>query len=341
MAERLVSFVDFAPTVLSLAGVEPPERMQGSAFLGEYIGAAPKYLHGMRGRMDERHDLVRSITDGRYVYLRNYLPYLSSGQHVAYQMQTPSTAQWRALFDAGQLNASQSAFWQSRAPEELYDLQSDPDEANNLADSPSHQEIKARLHSALLEHAREIVDVAFLPEGELLSRMPGVSPYDFARLPTVYPFERILAMAERASTPGESALSELRAGLGDSDSAVRYWAALGLRMLETAGLSDLGGALDDESPFVSIVAADGLATFADAEDRERGLARLLHYADPAQQDSFVSAAALAALDGLAEIPPAAQTTIATFSAASAQWPDGNYCNVIEGLLNHLQSRFGT
>src|SRR5205807_2029380 len=83
-SDRLVSFVDFAPTVLSLAGIQPPEWMQGHAFLGKFLEAPQPFAYGFRGRMDERYDLVRSVTDGRYVYIRNYMPHKIYGQHIDY-----------------------------------------------------------------------------------------------------------------------------------------------------------------------------------------------------------------------------------------------------------------
>ena len=63
----------------------------GHAFLGKYATAPQPFVYGFRGRMDERCDMVRSVTDGRHVYLRNYLPHLISGQHVEYMFQTPTT----------------------------------------------------------------------------------------------------------------------------------------------------------------------------------------------------------------------------------------------------------
>src|SRR2546430_17158814 len=85
-SDRLVSFVDFAPTVLSLAGIQPPDWMQGRAFLGKFLEAPQPFVHGFRGRMDERDDLVRSVTDGRYVYIRNYMPHKIYGQHIDYKI---------------------------------------------------------------------------------------------------------------------------------------------------------------------------------------------------------------------------------------------------------------
>ncbi|MCU0978711.1 MAG: sulfatase, partial [Pirellulaceae bacterium] len=77
--DRLVAFVDLAPTLLSLTGVQPPEWMQGHAFLGRHEAAPQRYLFGFRGRMDERYDMVRSVRNGRYVYIRNYMPHLIYG----------------------------------------------------------------------------------------------------------------------------------------------------------------------------------------------------------------------------------------------------------------------
>ncbi|MEO6740735.1 MAG: sulfatase, partial [Chthoniobacteraceae bacterium] len=110
-SERLVSFVDLAPTMLSLIGVQPPEWMQGHAFLGKFITEPQPFLHGFRGRMDERLDLVRSVTDGRYVYVRNYMPHLIYGQHLNYMWQTPTTRVWEQLHKEGKLNAVQDKFW--------------------------------------------------------------------------------------------------------------------------------------------------------------------------------------------------------------------------------------
>ena len=136
---RLVSFVDLAPTVLSLAGINPPAHMQGAAFAGEF-GAEPREnLHGFRERTDERYEMVRGVRDERHLYVRNYMPHEIYGQLVAYVFQTPTTRVWKQLFDKGKLYAEQARFWQAKPPEELYDLEVDPDEVRNVAMSPEHR----------------------------------------------------------------------------------------------------------------------------------------------------------------------------------------------------------
>ena len=134
--ERLISFVDLAPTVLSLAGVTAPAHFQGTPFLGPQTGEHLRFLFGYRGRMDERLDLVRTVWDGRYVYVRNYMPHLIYGQYIDYMFQTPTTRIWKQLYDAGQLNAEQRRFWEPKPSEELYDLDSDPDEVTTSPQIP-------------------------------------------------------------------------------------------------------------------------------------------------------------------------------------------------------------
>ena len=74
------------------------------------------FLYGFRGRMDERIDLVRSATDGRYVYVRNYMPHRIYGQYLDYMFQTPTTQVWHKLHQQGKLNPEQDAFWKTKPP---------------------------------------------------------------------------------------------------------------------------------------------------------------------------------------------------------------------------------
>jgi uncharacterized sulfatase len=302
-SDRLVSFADLAPTLLSLVGLKPPEWMQGHAFAGSHQSEPPKFLYGERGRMDERMDLVRSVSDGRYVYLRNYFPHVSQGQRVAYQFETPTTRIWRELFDQGKTTEAQSLFWRvPKAPEELYDLQTDPDEVRNLASSPPHRAILEKLRTAQREHLVRIRDVCFLPEGEMHSRSRGTTPYELARDETRYPLQRIVAAAELASNLEPGALPELKKLLADADSVVRYWAALGFLMrgqdAVTRNEDALRTALDDASPYVRIVAAEALGLHGRDSARASALAVLRELAPAEKNGVLISMAALAAIEAL-------------------------------------------
>lgn len=301
-SDRLVSFIDLAPTVLSLAGIRPAEWMQGHAFLGRFIAPPPAFLHGFRGRMDERYDLVRSVTDGRYVYVRNYMPHLIYGQHLEYMWQTPTTRVWEKLHEEGKLTPIQDVFWNRKTPEELYDLQSDPDEVKNLAASPAHQEIKAKLRKAQQDHARAIRDVGFIPEGERFVRAKGGSPFDLGHDDAQYPFTRIFETAEAASMLSSEALPALKQSLADADSAVRYWAALGVLMRGKEGVagarSELKQALKDASPDVRITAAQALGQFGGESDLREILPLLIEDANCRRHSLFSAVAALTSIEAL-------------------------------------------
>ena len=88
--------MDFAPTILSLAGVPIPAYVQGAAFLGSQAGAPRDYVYGARDRVDEAFDVARSVRDARYLYIRNYLPHLSWHQPEAFS----DTAELRREIDA-------------------------------------------------------------------------------------------------------------------------------------------------------------------------------------------------------------------------------------------------
>jgi arylsulfatase A-like enzyme len=302
-SSRLVNFVDLAPTLLSLAGIKPPAIMQGLAIAGPYQTPPPKFMHGLRGRMDGRYDLVRTVTDGRYIYIRNYMPHIPHGQHVTYQFRNDTTRTWYRLFQEGKLNAAQAYYWTApRAPEELYDLQNDPDEVRNLASSPEHQATLAKLRKAEQDHAARIRDVGFLPEAEMNRRAGKRSPYDMARAGDEYPFARVFETAELASSLKAEALPELRQRLADRDSAVRYWAVMGLRMrgadVVKAHKKELLKALNDKNPNVRIAAAEALGIHGDDEAARAGVMTLLSVLEDHARDVHVVLTALNTLDYL-------------------------------------------
>ena len=336
--DRLVSFVDLAPTLLSLIGMKAPETFQGHAFLGEFVAAPQPFVYGFRGRMDERYDLVRSVRDERYVYLRNYMPHLPYGQHINYMFETPTTTVWKKLFDASKLNAAQSTFWKTKAPEELYDLQSDPDEVNNLAGSPAHTAILERLRAAQRGLARKIRDVGFLPEGEIHSRAEDSSAYEVGHDDAKYPFQRIFDTAELASALQPAATPALLKALADSDSAVRYWGAMGLLMrgpdAVDAARAPLHQALADTAAPVRITAARALATHGNAEDLRKALPVLEALAPLAKNDVYTSVLALNAIDALGDKAASLRGKFSNAGKAEAKVP-ARMQTYVPRLLEHI------
>jgi uncharacterized sulfatase len=342
MSDRLVSFVDFGPTVLSLAGVKPPEWMQGHAFLGKFTTEPQLFLYGFRGRMDERYDLVRTVTDGRFVYVRNYMPHLIYGQHVEYMFQTPTTRVWKRLHDEGRLNAAQEIFWNRKPAEELYDLTTDRDEVKNLAGSPEHAATLKRLRAAQQELARKTLDLGFLPEGERFARSGEKSSYDKAREPGKYQFERVFAAAELASSLRPNVQPELKRLFADDDSAVRYWAALGVLMRgKDAAMvlsGELRGALDDRSPYVRVVAAEVLAKYGTPGDVKRSLDVLAGLSDWGKHDVFTVVAALSALDAIGDEAKSVADKVKALPT-KGPLPDARYNPYVPRLMTDFQAKW--
>ena len=151
--DELVAFLDYAPTVLSLAGVPIPKHLQGRAFLGEQTGPPRQYVYAARDRMDETLDIIRGVRDKRFHYIRNYRPDLPYAQRITYMDEMPTMQEWRRLAAAGELKGPPAIFFQPTKPvEELYDTQADPHEIKNLADDP---EIRRRADAAP-RRAREV-----------------------------------------------------------------------------------------------------------------------------------------------------------------------------------------
>lgn len=342
--DRLVGFIDLAPTVLSVAGIRPPEHYQGHAFLGKYQAEPVRYQHGFRGRMDERYDLVRVVRDHRYIYIRNYHPHEIYGQYLDYMFKTPTTRIWKKLYDEGKLQAPKTHFWEKKPPEELYDLREDRDEVHNLVDSSAHREKLEELRKAHREHVLEIRDVGFLPEAQIHSRSRGRTPREFGLDREAYPLERILETAELASSLDAKHVSELRERLGDGDAAVRYWAALGLLMREQEAVGearrDLVAALRDADPSVRIVASEALGRFGKAEDLEACLEILIDLASIEKHGVYVSMLALNAIGALGEKARPLADQIRALPRKTAGTP-GRMGNYVPRLLDELQSKFAS
>lgn len=282
-SDRLVSFVDFGPTVLSLAGVPVPAHMQGIPFLGEQAGRAREYVHGYRDRMDERYDMVRMTRDKRYKYLRNYMPHLPyfHHQHIHYMYEMPTMRVWQSLADQGKLSGPAAVFMaMSKPTEELYDTQNDPWEVKNLAESREHSEILARLRGECRRWQEEIYDLGLMPEADLRTRFGPEPPYVAVRRDAeIYPFKRIAAAADLANEQNPAHVERLVGLLADSDPAVRYWAATGLGTLgpkaAVAGAA-LEASLEDSARSVRVAAADALCRIGAFEKAVPALGECLH-----------------------------------------------------------------
>ena len=268
--DRLVNSVDFGPAVLTLAGVEVPDHMHGRCFLGK--AAERKFVYGARDRMDERYDIIRSVRDKRYRYLRNFEPLKPYYQYMNTPEKGATMMEIRKAEAAGSVTGAAALFSAGFKPvEELYDLEADPHEVNNLAANPTYAKKLRELKKALFEWQLDIGDIGLIPESEITAR-EGAAGATYAILhgetdqsALIY---ALTAIATSASE-GRKAFPDLLDALSYDDAAVRFWGATGLgNFAEEA--SDYKGArkalskaLKDDAPAVRIAAGRALCRMSD------------------------------------------------------------------------------
>ena len=204
--EQLVSFVDFKSTALSLAGIEPPQYVDGRAFLGDYVNTPNRrYIHAAADRFDSEYDMIRAVRDARFKYLRNFNPEKPYYLPLAYREQMPIMQELLKLRDNEQLNEAQAQWFRaSKDEEELFDTLYDPHELVNLAKDPIHAEKLFELRNELDEWVRLVDDKGLMSEGDLIVSMwpGGIQP--ITSTPVATKRRNNLEITLRSGTDGAS-----------------------------------------------------------------------------------------------------------------------------------------
>lgn len=292
-----VSFIDFGPTVLNLAGVDVPEQMDGKPFLGEGVDPVEvkrrDRAFGYADRFDEKYEMLRSIRIGNWKYIRSYQPYYADGLQNNYRYKMLAYREWRDLYNQGELEPEQAAFFEPKPAERLYDLLVDPHEVNNLADADEHQARLAEMREALDKQLLAMPDLSFFPENVL---------YDEAmENPVKYGQEHQVEIAEMMETanlmlyPFPDIHGQLERALASNDPLIRYWAAtvcaaFGEDASELA--FNAKKLLEDEDPMVRVRAAEFLGLIGEIDPRSTLIDVVNNTDHPVEQMIALNAAAL-------------------------------------------------
>lgn len=272
---RLVSFVDFAPTVLSLAGLPIPSYMQGIPFLGKQAGAPRKYLYGARDRVDEAFDTSRAIRNERWLYIRNFMPHLPWGQPEGYSDASDFRREFLRMGKEGKLTANTRPYVEVPRPiEELYDTQADPQQLHNLADKPELADRKKELAAELRKWILETRDLGFMPEQQLRQQAGSASPRTWSGWRDHYDLTSILDTAELVGK--KDTLPQLAKRLKSDNETVRYWAMVGFHAAGPAAKAYRGQIVDSLEDISVIVRLEAAATLVQIDDEaaHKGLAVL-------------------------------------------------------------------
>jgi len=261
--DRLIGLIDLAPTMLNLAGIEIPDYMQGKPFLGPNLPAERKYVFGARDRMDERYDIIRTVRDKRYRYIRNYEPFKPYYQCIEFEQRGNTIKKIRRLGAKFELPLEAEIFTDlSKPTEEFYDLQNDRYELNNIAGSCNHQLIE-RFRREHYNWMLKTKDLGLIPEAELaeLVKKYGSEYAILERLGGEKFLQKLIRIASLAGQPNYEDREKLADALENGEPVVRYWAAIGLGNLagQAKPVSDLIiKHLTDKSASVRIACARAL-----------------------------------------------------------------------------------
>lgn len=259
VTDELTDFVDLAPTVISLAGGRIPEHLEGRAFLGKYRSDLSDHLYLSSDRSDNGIDMVRSVTNGQYIYSRNFMPFINEVRYIRYMEIGEIKQIMRRDMAEGKLNTFQESLFEERPPEFLFDIHNDLWETSNLANDPEYSELVDQMRGKLEMEIVRSRDILFLPEFELGKISRSTTPYEFRLKEEDYPLEVIYKSASLSGFRGKDIAAKQTELLSDPDKIVRYWAALGLRSQSEDDLKPFAGsiieAINDDYPPVSITAS--------------------------------------------------------------------------------------
>jgi len=228
-----VSFVDFGPTLLNLAGIEIPDGIDGSPFLGKekVSGKQREITYGYADRFDEKYDLVRTVRKGDLKYMRSYQPFNVDGLQNNYRYLCLAFQEWRDMYSAGELDAIQASFFEARDAEALYDLSSDPYETINLAADPEYTKSLSEMRVLMEDWVKGMPDLSFYPEN-ILRRDAFENPLLFGQQHKDE-IEDFIDIANLELLSFEEARSGIALALTSEDPFKTYW---GLIVCSTFGM---------------------------------------------------------------------------------------------------------
>lgn len=297
--DRLVGFIDFAPTVFNLAGVKQPGFMMGQPFLGRKQPKPKERLFLYRANQEQSFIPSRAWTDGRYRLIWNFNPAYPNGARQSYQWQMPSYQAWDKAYLEGKTQGIENRFWEPMNAIEFYDTENDPYEVNNLVADPAHAKRVTDMCRELLNFMIDHKDLGLYPWS--MRRQEDPAPfYDYVRK-TGKNVEQVIRVGALASVATPRDLPDLEQLITASDPAVQYWASRGmLQMLERGMINEIPGGIlqvfidENANPELRLACAEIMVKFGN--DREA----LDYIVDQVEADYFIAHATLQNLGAAAK-----------------------------------------
>jgi arylsulfatase A-like enzyme len=285
VADDLIDFEDLAPTLISLAGGKVPDYMAGKILMGKNRSKPADHLVLSTDRSDNGIDLVRSVTDGKFVYSRNFMPFVPQVRYIRYMEIGEIKQQMRKDLAENKLDGLQKSLFEERPAEYLFDIENDIWETKNLANDPAYKKVLEKMRGQLETEIIRSRDVLLLPEYEIGLMSKTTTPYEFRLDKKKYKVDKVFDAASIAGFRGEEAAAKQIRMLRSSDRFVRYWGIVGLSSQSQNILKsyskEIEKAMSDSYPPVAVTAS---AIFFMAFENASAEENLKRYAESDNMD---------------------------------------------------------
>ncbi|WP_273272524.1 sulfatase [Maribacter polysiphoniae] len=259
VSDELIDFEDLAPTLISLAGGTIPHHLEGRILMGNKRSNTTDHLILSEDRSDNGIDMVRSVTDGKYMYSRNFMPFMPQVRYIRYMEIGEIKQQMRMDLAEKKLDPLQQSLFEERPAEFLYDIENDIWETKNLVSDPAYKTVLDKMRDQLKTEILQARDVLMLPEYEIGLISKTTTPYEFRLTDKNYPITEIYDAASLSGFRGKDIAARQVKLLSNSNKIVRYWAILGLRSQNHEILKPYSKqilqAMSDSYPPVAVTAA--------------------------------------------------------------------------------------
>jgi len=259
VTDELIDFEDLAPTLISLAGAKVPDYLKGRILIGKDRSKPTDHLVLSADRSDNGIDLVRSVTNGKFMYSRNFMPFMPEARYIRYMEIGEIKQQMRKDLAENKLNSLQKSLFEDRPAEFLYDIENDIWETKNLASDPAYRSVLKKMRGQMKTEILRSRDVLLLPEYEIGLIPETTTPYEYRLTNQNYPVAEIYKAASLSGFRGKDIAEQQIKLLSSTNKIVRYWAILGLRSQSMEDLKPFSAsiiqAMNDSYPPVAVTAS--------------------------------------------------------------------------------------
>jgi arylsulfatase A-like enzyme len=195
-----VSFIDFAPTFLSIAGIHPKDTklrpIQGKSLTPIFRSTKEGIVNAENDHVifgKERHDVgrphewgypIRGIIQGGLLYLMNFEPARwPAGNPETGYLNCDGSPTKTIILEQNRANPGKNNYWNwdfgKRPKEEFYDIKEDPECLHNLIGDKEYAKKASALKNLLFTELKQQKDPRMFGNGSVFEKYPPTEGKDF------------------------------------------------------------------------------------------------------------------------------------------------------------------